>query len=143
MNENTNTNTAEMNEVASAFCTLAAKVKKCNGELPRIEYFRVDIDKGTGTAANWHATGYLLMVKVRGVDGMYAAGSVGAYYGMNVKSKYRTEEEARTAGFGMKKNWGRKSEKKADKPKKTVAERVAAMSPEQRAEYLAELMKAA
>lgn len=115
-NENTNTNTNAAAEVVSAFATIAAKAKKDPKKLPRVEYFRIDIDKGTGTAKSWHATGYVLQVKVAGVDGMYCAGSVGAFYGMNVKSRYRTAEEARKAGFAMKKSWGR-TEKTAKAPK--------------------------
>ena len=132
--------TTETNEIASAFCTLAAKAKKCNGKLPRIEYFRVDVDKGTGTADKWHATGYLLQVKVRGVDGMYCAGSVGAAYGMNVKSKYRTAEEAREAGMKMKKEWGRMTVKAAKKAGKTLQEQIAEMTKEQKDQLLSMLM---
>lgn len=139
MNEETMNETTE---VKSAYCTLAAKVKKCPGKLPRIEYFRVDIDKGTGSAENWHATGYMLLVKVRGVDGMYCAGTVGAACGMNVKSRYKTAEEAREAGMKAKKEWGRHVEKKAKKPGKTIAEKVATMTPEERAAWIAELMAA-
>ncbi len=100
-------------EVASAFATIAAKQKKDAHKLPRIEYFRVDIDKGTGSAANWHATGYVLHVKVQGVEGEYLAGSVGAFYGMNVKSRFKTADEARAEGFKMKKSWGREKAAKA------------------------------
>lgn len=107
----------EINEITSAFATIAAKVNKDPHKLPRIEYFRVDIDKGTGSASNWHATGYVLQVKVQGVDGMYLAGSVGAYYGMNVKTRFKTADEARAAGFDMKKKWGREKAVKEPKAK--------------------------
>lgn len=140
MNEMTNEMTAETNEIASAFCTLASKAKKCNGKLPRVEYFRVDVDKGTGSADKWHATGYLLQVKVRGVDGMYCAGSVGAAYGMNVKSKYKTMDEAREAGMKMKREWGRVTVKAAKKMGKTLQDQIAEMTKDQRDQLLAMLM---
>lgn len=141
MNEAIN-NSAEVTEVKSDFCTLEAKVKKDDGKLPRIEYFRVDIDKGTGSAANWHATGYVLQVKVRGLDGMYLAGSVGAKYGMNVKSKYKTAEEAKEAGFKMKKTWGREKVAKTPKAKGPTKADLEAKVAELQAQ-LAEAAKAA
>lgn len=120
MNENTNTTTTA-EEVKSAYITLGAKVKKDLSLLPRVEYFRIDIDKGTGTAATWHSTGYVLNVKLRGEKDMYLAGSVGAKFGMNIKSKYKTEEEARAAGFKMKNEWGRAKMSKVKKS--TLAEK--------------------
>ena len=124
-NEITNNTAAE---VSSEFARLAAKAKKDASKLPRVEYFRVDIDKGTGSAEKWHATGYVLHVKVQGVDGLYLAGSVGAYYGMNIKSKYKTEEDAREAGFKMKKTWGRVNVEKAKKAKEPTKKDLANMA---------------
>lgn len=121
MNENTNATATAVDEVKSEYATLGAKVKKDLSLLPRVEYFRVDIDKGTGTAANWHETGYMLVVKLRGEKEMYLAGSVGAKFGMNIKSKYKTVEEARAAGFKMKKEWGRAKLSKTSKS--TLAEK--------------------
>lgn len=130
----------EINEAKSAYATLAAKQKKDPHKLPRIEYFRVDIDKGTGSASNWHATGYVLQVKVQGVEGMYLSGSVGAYYGMNVKSRYKTVDEARAAGFKMKKTWGREKAVKASGGKgPTKAELIARVAELEKQVELAKL----
>ena len=135
-----------MNEMKeSRFQKLGNKVILAKGKLPRVEWFRVDIDGGTGPKEGgknvkaWHSTGYRLIVKLQGIDGEYATSTVAAAYGMKVKRIYKTTEEAKADGFKFKKQRGRskKSETaEAERVRANVIAELAKMPPEQVAELL-------
>lgn len=99
----------------SEFAKLASRIKMNKGKLPRVEWFRVDVDGGTGTAETWHETGYRIIVKLQGIEGEYATSTVAAAYGMKVKRIYKTVESAKADGFKFKKEWGRSTSKAGQK----------------------------
>jgi hypothetical protein len=110
----------------SEFAKLANRIKMNKCTLPRVEWFRVDVDGGTGTAVTWHETGYRIIVKLQGIEGEYATSTVAAAYGMKVKRIYKTAEEAKADGFKFKKEWGRSAskagQKREDEKQKAVDE---------------------
>lgn len=130
-----------LNEELSEYADIVAKQKKDTSRLPRIEAFRIDCGSGTGTAKTWHSTGYVLMLKPRGVKSFYTAGTVAAAHGMKCKWQFRLEmadgrpvekaeliayAKAKEAGIAIQRTWGRPGKKPATgKAKMSAAERVA------------------
>lgn len=147
MSTNETTNETTTNETAPNVCELSeyaamcARQKRDISKLPRIDAFRIDCGAGTGTAKTWHSTGYILMLKPRGVKSFYTAGTIAAAHGMKCKWQFRlameegapvenAEEmaynEAKKAGYEIQRTWGRPNKKPSNgKAKLTAAERVA------------------
>ena len=138
-----------MNEMKeSMFQKLGNRVILAKGKLPRVEWFRVDIDGGTGSKKGgekvkaWHSTGYRLIVKLQGIDGEYATSTVAAAYGMKVKRIYKTIDEAKADGFKFKKQWGRgKKSETAEAEEAKIRAKVIAELAKMTPEHVAELLK--
>lgn len=124
---NTNTNVVDVSTLAvvSQAQAVAARrkgelvfadqrVKKDLSQLPRVKEFRVEIKGGAGTAENWHCTGWLVYLRVRGNGEYQEASALAASCGMKIKGSYKSEDEAVAAAWDMIFTWGR--EKKARAP---------------------------
>lgn len=105
-------------------------------KLPKIQYFRVQVQGVTGKKGERHATGYLVLVKCEGENELVNAPDIAARHGMRLKhNSFRTREAAIAGGKEYADKWGKATSaagrrveaKSAEAVKKALEEALAKM----------------
>ena len=85
-------------------------------KLPKVQYFKVQVQGVTGKKGERHATGYLVLVKCENLSELVNAPDIAARFGMRLKhNSFRTREAAIAGGKEYADKWGRPTSKTAKK----------------------------
>ena len=85
-------------------------------KLPKVQYFKVQVQGVTGNKGERHATGYLVLVKCENQSEVVNAPDIAARFGMRLKhNSFRTREAAIAGGKEYADKWGRPTSKTAKK----------------------------
>lgn len=104
-------------------------------KLPKVQYFKVQVQGVTGKKGERHATGYLVLVKCENQSELVNAPDIAARFGMKLRhNSFRTREAAIAGGKEYAEKWGKatsKTGRKTEEAKeKAVAEAKAAVIEE-------------
>ena len=85
-------------------------------KLPKVQYFKVQVQGVTGKKGERHATGYLVLVKCENQSELVNAPDIAARFGMKLKhNSFRTREAAIAGGKEYADKWGKPTSKTAKK----------------------------